>query len=83
MFPLYDDEQPTVATWTGDNNPNQPLPPSLQYKAREVVESAKEAEVLKVEIKKIIQLLKDKEWAEHISTHPLIQELELEISKLI
>jgi hypothetical protein len=82
MFPLYDDEQPTAATWTGDNNPTQSKKLSLRDEVG-ILKSAREAEVLKLEIKKIIQLLKDREWAEHISTHPLIQELELEISKLI
>lgn len=82
MFPLYDDEQPTVATWTGSTDPNQPIKHSLRDGV-DILKSIREAELLKVEIKKIIQLLKDKEWAEHISTHPLIQELELEISKLI
>lgn len=82
MFPLYDDAQPTVATWTGDTDPNQPSALSLRDEV-DILKSAKEAVVFKIEIKKIIQLLKDREWSEHVSTHPLIQELELEISKLI
>lgn len=84
MFPLYDDAQPTAATWKGGNEPGmqQPKKSSLRDEM-DLLLSAREAVWLQNDVKKILKLLKDGEWAEHISTHPLIQELESEITKLM